>query len=65
MFRGEYRYKVLRYLGCILSDPQKDGLIIRLNILKDREFLMSIGNEFHILEPWNRIENFLILVLQV
>ena len=21
VFRGKYRYKVLRYLGCILSDP--------------------------------------------
>ena len=26
---------------------------------------MSIGNEFHILGPWNSIEFFLIFVLQV
>ena len=26
---------------------------------------MLFGNEFHILGPWNRIENFLIFVLQV
>ena len=43
----------------------KNGLITRLNILKDGAFLMSFGNEFHILGPWNRIENFLIFVLQV
>ena len=32
MFREKYRYKVLRYLGCILSDPEKWPVITRLNI---------------------------------
>ena len=36
----------------------KNGLIVRLNILKVGAFLMSIGNEFHILGPWNNIEIF-------
>ena len=37
-------------------------MITRLNILKVGAFLMLLGNEFHILGPWNRIENFLIFI---
>ena len=48
VLREKYRYKVLRYLGCILSE---NGLITRLNILKVGAFLMLLGNEFHILGP--------------
>ena len=44
---------------------QNPALCVRLNILKVGAFLMSMGNEFHILGPWNNIENFLIFVLQV
>ena len=48
MFRGKYRYKVLRHLSCMTL---KNGLITRLNILKVGAFLMLFGNEFHILGP--------------
>ena len=38
-------------MGCRWLDNGQDPL----NILKVDAFLMSIGNEFHILGPWNNI----------